>query len=56
MSPSPNCLAPALGTRPAVPQGFGFRGEVRAPIVFGDRTTINAVAEGGVFVSFERRV
>ena len=45
-------VSPAIGTRFSLIQGFGFRGDLRAPIVFGDKTTINGVAEGGVFLSF----
>lgn len=45
-------LTPAIGTRFSLIQGFGFRGDLRAPVVFGDKTTLNAVAEGGVFLSF----
>lgn len=45
-------VTPALGTRLSLLQGFGLRGDLRAPIVFGNSTTVNAVAEGGVFVSF----
>lgn len=45
-------VTPAIGTRLSLITGFGLRGDLRAPIVFGNSTTINAVAEGGVFVSF----
>lgn len=45
-------LTPAIGTRIALITGFGFRGDLRAPIVFGNKTTVNGVAEGGVFLSF----
>ena len=45
-------VTPAIGTRFSLIQGFGFRGDLRAPIVFGSSTTVNAVAEGGVFLSF----
>lgn len=45
-------VTPAIGTRFSLIQGFGFRGDLRAPIVFGSKTTVNAVAEGGVFLSF----
>ena len=45
-------VTPALGTRLSLLQGFGVRGDLRAPIVFGNKTTVNGVAEGGVFVSF----
>jgi hypothetical protein len=51
---SDNSLAvtPAIGTRLGFPGGFGFRGDLRAPVVFGNSTSINAVAEGGVYISF----
>lgn len=51
---SDNSLAvtPAIGTRLGFPGGFGFRGDLRAPIVFGNSTSINPVAEGGVYISF----
>ncbi len=45
-------VTPALGTRLSLLQGFGLRGDLRAPVVLGSSTTVNAVAEGGVFVSF----
>jgi hypothetical protein len=45
-------VTPAIGTRLSLLQGFGLRGDLRAPIVFGNSTTVNAVAEGGVFISF----
>jgi hypothetical protein len=45
-------LTPGIGTRLPFPGGFGFRGDLRAPIVFGDNTSIHPVAEGGVYISF----
>lgn len=45
-------VTPAIGTRLSLIEGFGLRGDLRAPIVFGSRTSVNAVAEGGLFVSF----
>lgn len=45
-------LTPALGTRIPLITGFGFRGDLRAPVVFGNKTTVNGVAEGGIFLSF----
>ena len=45
-------FTPGLGTRLGFPGGFGFRGDLRAPIVFGNSTSINPVAEGGVYLSF----
>ena len=45
-------VTPAIGTRFSLVQGFGFRGDLRVPIVFGDNTGVGAVAEGGVFLSF----
>lgn len=45
-------LTPAVGTRIPLFGGIGFRGDLRLPVVFGDKTTINSVAQGGVYVSF----
>lgn len=45
-------LTPGIGTRIPLITGFGFRGDLRAPIVFGTKTTVNTVAEGGVYLSF----
>ena len=45
-------VTPAIGTRLSLLQGFGLRGDLRGPIVFGNSTTVNAVAGGGVFISF----
>jgi hypothetical protein len=45
-------LTPAIGTRIPFPGGFGFRGDLRAPVVFGSDTRINPVAEGGIYISF----
>lgn len=45
-------VTPGIGTRFSLVQGFGFRGDLRVPIVFGDKTGLGAVAEGGVFLSF----
>jgi hypothetical protein len=45
-------LTPAAGTRIPFFSGIGFRGDLRAPIVFGTDTQVNFLAEGGVYVSF----
>jgi hypothetical protein len=45
-------VTPAIGTRLQLIQGFGLRGDLRAPIIFGDKTTVSGVAEGGVYLSF----
>ena len=45
-------FTPAIGTRVPLFSGIGFRGDLRAPIVFGNRTTVNPVAEGGIYLSF----
>lgn len=45
-------VTPAIGTRLSLFSGIGFRGDLRAPIVFGNSTTVNGVAEGGIFLSF----
>jgi hypothetical protein len=45
-------FTPAVGTRLGFPGGFGFRGDIRFPVVFGSSTTLNTVAEGGVYLSF----
>ena len=45
-------LTPGVGTRIRFFNGIGARGDLRAPFVFGFRTTANVVAEGGLYVSF----
>ena len=45
-------LTPAIGTRIPLFSGIGFRGDLRAPIVFGNNTTLNPTAEGGIYLSF----
>jgi hypothetical protein len=45
-------VTPAVGTRVHLLQRAGLRGDLRAPVVFGTRTTINPVAEAGLYVSF----
>lgn len=45
-------LTPAAGTRIPLVSGVGFRGDLRAPIVFGSDTQLNFLAEGGVYFSF----
>jgi hypothetical protein len=46
-------IIPAAGTRIPFFSGIGFRGDLRAPIVFSDgNTQLNFLAEGGFYVSF----
>ena len=45
-------LTPAAGTKIPFFNGIGFRGDLRAPIVFGQDTQVNFLAEGGFYVSF----
>lgn len=45
-------VTPALGTRFSLFSGIGFRGDLRAPLVFGAKKTFNTVAEGGLYLSF----
>lgn len=46
-------IIPAAGTRIPFFSGIGFRGDLRAPIVFSDgNTQLNFLAEGGIYVSF----
>ncbi len=46
-------VTPALGARIPLFSGIGFRGDLRVPVVLGNNsTTINPVAEGGVYLSF----
>ncbi|MGZ8494121.1 MAG: hypothetical protein ACXWZS_18095 [Gemmatirosa sp.] len=46
-------IIPAAGTRIPFFSGIGFRGDLRAPIVFADgNTQLNFLAEGGIYVSF----
>ena len=45
-------LTPAAGTRIPLFSGISFRGDLRAPIIFGESTTVNFVAEGGLSLSF----
>jgi hypothetical protein len=45
-------LTPAAGTRVPFFNGIGARGDLRLPIIFGNSTSVNFVAEGGLYVSF----
>lgn len=46
-------VIPAAGTKIPFFNGIGFRGDLRAPIVFSDGDTrLNFLAEGGFYVSF----
>jgi hypothetical protein len=45
-------LTPAAGTRVPFFNGIGARGDLRLPIIFGNTTSVNFVAEGGLYVSF----
>jgi hypothetical protein len=45
-------LTPGIGTRLQLVRGFGFRGDLRLPLVFGNSFTANPTAEGGVYLSF----
>lgn len=45
-------ITPAAGTRVPLLGGIGFRGDLRAPIVFGSDTRVQWLAEGGLYVSF----
>jgi hypothetical protein len=45
-------ITPGSGVRIPLFSGLGFRGDVRLPIVFGDETTANLVASGGMYLSF----
>jgi len=45
-------ITPAAGTRIPFFSGISFRGDLRAPIIFGESTTVNFVAEGGLSLSF----
>jgi hypothetical protein len=46
-------ITPAAGTRIPFFSGLGFRGDLRAPIVFSDgNTQVNFLAEGGIYISF----
>lgn len=45
-------IIPAAGTRIPLFGGIGIRGDLRAPIVFGDDTRVNWLAEGGLSISF----
>ncbi len=45
-------LTPAAGTRIPITGGVGFRGDIRAPIVFGSDTRLQWLAEGGIYISF----
>jgi hypothetical protein len=45
-------ITPAAGTRIPLFSGISFRGDLRAPIIFGDNTSVNFVAEGGLSLSF----
>ena len=46
-------ITPAAGTRIPFFGGVGFRGDLRAPIVFSDgNTQLNFLAEGGIYISF----
>lgn len=45
-------VTPGAGTRIPLVQGFGLRGDLRAPIVLGSDTRVHFAAEGGVYLSF----
>ena len=45
-------VTPGAGIRVPFFSGIGARGDLRMPIVFGASTSVNFVAEGGLFVSF----
>ena len=45
-------LTPGVGTRIPLVRGFGLRGDLRAPVVFGSDTRVHFAAEGGVYLSF----
>jgi len=45
-------ITPGSGVRIPLISGFGLRGDLRLPIVFGDNTTANLVASGGGYLSF----
>jgi hypothetical protein len=45
-------ITPGAGIRIPFFSGIGARGDLRAPIVFGESTSVNFVAEGGIYVSF----
>jgi hypothetical protein len=45
-------VTPAAGTRLRLLRSFGLRGDLRLPVVFGGSTSVNPVAEGGVYLSF----
>ena len=45
-------ITPAAGTRIPFFSGIGFRGDLRAPIVFGNDARVQFLAEGGIYVSF----
>lgn len=45
-------LTPAAGTRIPLFSGISFRGDLRVPVIFGESTTVNFVAEGGLSLSF----
>lgn len=45
-------ITPAAGTRIPLFSGISFRGDLRAPIIFGESTSVNFVAEGGLSLSF----
>jgi hypothetical protein len=45
-------ITPAAGTRVPLFSGISFRGDLRAPIIFGESTSVNFVAEGGLSLSF----
>jgi hypothetical protein len=45
-------FTPAAGTRIPLFNGISFRGDLRVPVIFGESTTVNFVAEGGLSLSF----
>lgn len=45
-------LTPAAGIRIPFFSGIGARGDLRLPIVFGNSTSVNFAAEGGIYLSF----
>lgn len=45
-------LTPGAGIRIPFFSGIGARGDLRLPVVFGNSTSVNFVAEGGIYLSF----
>ena len=51
-STSDFALTPAIGTLFPITGSIAFRGDIRDVIIFGDNTTNNWVAEGGISIGF----